>query len=362
MTQPPEAPDPASVPRWLRELHPEGGPYDLTSEGFQQAIRDVRHSDAAQARRIEREGARYLESRVFPRRQIPWTSTSQGLAARLRLLPRNPHLELDVVQIRTALGIDPGWFTRVPSDEEGLKRLGVLRPGTLEAERRLVWGHRAGTWLAVHSRSPSADDVDGDPFPLPEEARRHAAATTTTAVGASLPRWAHPAADAAGPPFAQLVTQLLGRHHLPAPTSLTLSLLFHLLTDSPYYLGHFNLPAISTELGASGVAPGYDSFTLTITGIDEYFSAEDWQAIWRHSIRPRQERYLEERGASPRGRFHRDLQRLDKAMPFYRVMVLQHKTREAVLTDPKLPLPPDVSALRASLIDLADLLTPSIDE
>jgi hypothetical protein len=313
MTPPPDAPDPAATPRWLRELHPEGGPYDLTFEGYQQAIQGVRDNDATRARRIEREAGPYFESRVFPRRRIPWTSTSQGLRARLHLLPQNPHLELDAGQLRAALGLDPAWFARGPADEEGLGQLGLLRPETPEGEQRVIGGHRASTWLAIHSGFPGAHEVDDDPFALPDEARRNAVATgsaATTGVPAPLPQWAHLAPDAPDPPLHQLAQQLLRRHHLPAVRSLELALLFHLLTGARSYLENRTLPAVIIELSASGVAAGYDSFTVALAGLDEFISTADWQTIWRRYIRPRQEMYLEQRGAFPRGRFGVDLRRL----------------------------------------------------
>ena len=88
----------------------EDGERDLTAEGYTRALSALRDRDPAAAKRVERALASNLDH-LFPRRAKKWHDTSQGLRARLALLPLNPHLKQDVVEIRDTLTIPPNVVT-----------------------------------------------------------------------------------------------------------------------------------------------------------------------------------------------------------------------------------------------------------
>jgi hypothetical protein len=102
--------DKGDVSYKLERVSPISIVHDLTPEGYQEALRNVRRSDPAAARRLERTIEPVLRKKgIFPRRRMPWYETSQGTRLRLALLPQNPHVEKDIEEARQ--------YLRVPNNQ-----------------------------------------------------------------------------------------------------------------------------------------------------------------------------------------------------------------------------------------------------
>ena len=57
-------------------------------------------------------------------------------------------------------------------------------------------------------------------------------------------------------------------------------------------------------------------FNVTVEGIDEFTTREDWNRIWRDRVRSQQALFWEQRGQRPQGRKGPDLERLKQALPY----------------------------------------------
>lgn len=92
----------------LRELLGDG-PLDITQENVSQALRRLKQKDPEkgelEARKRQRPLGRFLEKKVFKRRERKPEQTTAGTKARVALLPENPHLFNDVDVIRRTLDI-----------------------------------------------------------------------------------------------------------------------------------------------------------------------------------------------------------------------------------------------------------------
>ena len=156
----------------------EDGVRDLTAEGYAKALSALRNQDPAAAKRVERALAPDLDI-LFPRRSKKWHETSQGLRARLALLPLNPHLKQDVVEVRDTLAIPPNVVTAPEGHPLWRQMEEVFSEPDPERVRRMVEGRMAKRWLHIHRRTALGKPIyqgpdvgmDGEPL-APDERKR----------------------------------------------------------------------------------------------------------------------------------------------------------------------------------------------
>lgn len=326
----------------LGELFPNAL-YDLTATGFQRAVVELRRSDPTRAARILRSAAPRLRN-VFRLRQVPWQDTSVGLRARLLLLDQNPHLARDAEEARVALGLKPEPAS-IPEPEaiDAFLRATekwAAKPrwaSDASAVRRVAEAQRAGDWLAGHRRialgqpcEPELDLAGVSPTAL-------LAAESSAQVDLNSPlnpSWMRgTVSDEA--PVDHVVARLCDRHRLPPTSEVRAHIANFLLTANESHLRGIRfsdaLVALAAIARTDSWAHAYDSFDITVGGIDEYITQDDWMAIYSDWIRPRQARRLEQRGSQPHGRRRVDLQKLIDAVPVYREMVLKHLSLDEAL-------------------------------
>ncbi len=306
----------------LRKLYGEGG-RDLTSEGYQEALRQLRKADSAGADRVERVLAPYLKARIFRRRQREWHETSEGTRARLALLPGNPHVQADVHTIREVLGIPAGHVHAVEDDPTWKLLSKMVKPQDV---RRVVEGNLVGWWLHLH-REAAMGQMTGeeDEAGLPPELRASAVASAQVYLKAShVPAWLQRRPDGPQPydkpsvPIDWASGRLGERHRLP--WHVVVSLPFYILTQDPDWLT--GLEPLQVEAAPGDSTSGDpEAFTVSVKGIDEFITHEDWDRIWTHFVKPRQEYRWKQRGMKPQGRRTVDIARLQEALPLYREMV-----------------------------------------
>ena len=310
------------VKKALRKLYGRGG-RDLTSEGYQEALRQLRKADPAGADRVERVLAPHLKWRIFPRRQTEWHETSEGTRARLALLPGNPHVQADVHTIREVLGISPGHVHAVEDDPAWKLLSKVVKP---QAVRRVVEGNLAGRWLHLHRKTAMGQMIEEeDEAGLSLELRASAVASAQVYLKAShVPAWLQRPPDGPQPydkpsvPIDWAAGRLVERHRLP--WHLVVPLLFCILTQDPDWLTGLEPLQVETGPGDS-ISGDPEAFTVSVKGIDEFITLEDWDRIWTHFVKPRQEYRWKQRGMKPQGRRTVNIARLKEALPLYREMV-----------------------------------------
>lgn len=208
-----------------KELTPEkalrilygGKMADLRPAEYLKAMRLLRDTDRNLARHVERTLDGVLK-RVFPRRRREWHDTSEGMRARLELLPDDPNLEADTFAVREALDLPVNQINiaaQSPTSGEGND---IFGPETLIwiEERRL-----AGAWIGVH-RDSSRGEPNPDVFDeLPEDLRASAMARARAQMDDLSVDWLHsppkgPAPfDGSGSPIDSAVGRLVERHRLP---------------------------------------------------------------------------------------------------------------------------------------------------
>lgn len=374
--------------------------YDVTAEGLAAALSDLRRRDKRRAQQVQRSLKPWLRERgIFPRRRVPWYATSQGLRARIALLPDNPHLEEDIRVVRQTLGIPADQLRAAPDStlrrrieeffefgghpltEEPppvLRRTVVVsssgRP--LETAAQAADRNLSGQWLWCHRCTALGQPLDfGRDCPnLPPAAVRSAQASAVLDLASvSEPAWLHHQPRDSGPllqsgvPIDRAVALLIERHRLPVVSWVAGGLALYVVTDDSNWVSHGSFPATLAELGARhGINPASDdSFGLAVAGLDEFVTRADWDAIWDHLVRPRQQLLRQLAGRQPQGRLGHDLTRLVQGMPLYREVVLHGGTVEGALSrlnDQEHPAAHvELSAARALMQDLALLLTP-VDE
>jgi hypothetical protein len=304
---------------------------DLTPEGYLTAISMLRRKDKALALQVERALDRVLKE-VFPRRNKGWYETSQGMRARLYLLPDNPHLEKDVMEIREVLGIPPDQVQASAAHPLWKKMEEVLGP---ESIRRAVEGTLAGRWLRIHRRSALAKPMGAEPGQLGaaraqpgeelleletrESAEKSARLDLRNAVigltGKDIPQWLRrpPGMAQAEMPMDWVAARLVERYRLSWLEGIDLS---------------FGLVATKDP----GPLP-YQGSSITIWGLDEYVKKEDWDQIWEQDVEPRQEGLWEERGMKPQGRRTADLERLRDGVPLYRIRMEKKISVEKAISE-----------------------------
>ncbi len=351
----------------LNKLYGIGG-RNLTPEGYRKALSRLRATDSNAARQVERTLEPFLKEKVFPRKKVGWLNSSQGLRARLTLLPGNPHLKADVKVVRRVLGIPQDQIK--PNEDDPLWKeiaSAEIKPKSI----RRVWeGNIAGWWHSAHTLLAlgKKDDLSNEELygPLPET--MHLSVIKSARVqftSKNAPGWlrqlptGEPPYDSTSAPLDRAVGRLVERHRLPWHTALPLT--FYVLTENPEWVKDIELLSISKfyfhyrpyETTAVGI---------TVEGIDEFITGKDWQRLWERYIKPIQEKALRERAMKPQGRRSVDLERLKKFLPLYQEAIHRYKSiNDFVIKDESYDLlheDQDQETIRRALKDIESLLRP----
>ena len=342
-----------------------GGIRDLTAEGYNEAMRKLRKVDPSKARGVERMLSNVLGVRFFPRRGRPWYETSEGTRARLALLPGNPRVELDVRAIREVLGIPQGQIHATEDDSAWEDVRPLVKP---QAVRHVVEGNLAGWWLHLHRQAAKGQlpDAKEDDYtilsaPLRESAVRSARVSLQATRAPDWLRLPPPKPELQRQPMAPIdlaASMLAVRHHLPL--RVTTSLTFYILTLDPSWITGLQPVEVDVAYGESDADPA--AFTVTVKGIDEFMTKADWDRVWSHYVKPRQDSIWQQRGMRPQGRRTVDIVRLKKALLLYRKIVLEALEEKDILREVpadwgERDLGLDQETIRRAIHDLRDLLT-----
>lgn len=365
---PPRKPSARLTEDEAREILYGPGVKNFTVEGYQEAIGLLRASAPALARRVERALKSYLATRIFPRRQRRWQDTSEGLRARLMLLPENPHVEQDASAIRTVLGITPDLLDG-PYAGEAWEKLGkmMLEPD----QRRAVFQlNLVAWWRSAHEKTAMGYVIAGEDAAelqallLGAFDIAVASARIDLSAGAGAPDWlCHPGLGSAAP-LNRAVVALLVRHRLPPTRSLEAALAAYVLTSDRTYLEgrDFALTLLDMASLTDAASDAGGTFTVIVGGLDEYVGRDDWMRIWDRGVRPRQEWLWRARGGRPSGKHGPDLERLHEGIPLYREWLRDpSRNLERVLSDVSesgIEVKMEVTTVRHVLRDLEDLLRP----
>lgn len=354
------------VERALEVLY-GGGIRNLTAEGYNEAMRKLRKVDPSTARWVERMLGNVLSTRAFPRRGRLWYETSEGIRARLALLPGNPHVELDVRAIREALDIPKGQIHTTEDDPLWKDASALIKP---QAVRRVVEGNLVGAWLHLHRLAvwgKLPEEKEGKINILPASLKKSAVNSARTRLDtARIPEWLRVTRQKrksqhwVAAPIDLAATMLAQRHRIPL--RLITSLTYYILTLDPSWIT--DLQPIEVVVAHSESDADPVAFTVTVKGIDELITKADWERIWSHYIKPRQDGIWRQRGMRPQGRRTVDIERLKKMLPLYRRIVLEgvrekYYFREVPEDWGERDLALDQETIRQAIRDLKGLLTPS---
>ena len=303
----------------LRVLYPDtDGVFDLTTLGYVDAMRRLRAEDPLLSERVQRVVSPALD-KALPRRSRHWTETSAGTKARFELLSKNPYLANDVRIVRSALGI-PDDHVKIRENDEFWRCLSKgAKPGF---ERRQVEQILVGAWLRIHEESVTGV---AEAWPeLPERFRASAISTASVDLGgAGTPSWLEP--DSTKPKSGSNITspmlfaarRLAERHGVP---SLTLAVSGYIITGNSDFVGGIDWKEVSVRRNGSARIDK-EALEITVSGIDEYWSKDDWESIWQRIIRPHQDQLRKMRGQGPMGRRMDAIARLEKSLPALHDMV-----------------------------------------
>ena len=308
------------------------GVRDLTHEGYQEALSRLKASDSNAARQVKRILEPYLKEKIFLRKNIGWVNSSQGLRARLALLPGNPYLEADIKVVRKVLGI-PKEHIKPNKDDSLWKEIAssTIKPKSI----RKVWeGNIVGMWHNVHTSLASGNKdvlIDEESHGSLQVTMRLSAIRSARVhfTGKDVPKWlkqiptGEPPYDNTGAPLDRAVGRLVERHRLPWRA--TSPLTTYVLTENPEWIKDIELLSVSTSYSYYRL---YETNTnsITVEGIDEFITSKDWQRLWEQCIKPIQEKAFRERAMKPQGRKAVDPARLKEYLPLYRKAVCQHKS------------------------------------
>jgi hypothetical protein len=340
---------------------------DLTAEGYEEAMRKLRQDDPGKARRVERMLSNVLSTRAFPRRGRPWYETSEGTRARLALLPGNPHVELDVSSIREVLGIPEGQIHATEDDPPWKDVSSLVRP---QAIRRVVEGNMVGEWLHLHRQAARGQlpKVKQAGYTLLSASLRKSAVKSARVSLQVIkgPDWLRFPPDKMELPHQPMApidlaaSMLAVRHRLPL--RITTSLTFYILTLDPSWITGLQPVDVEVAYGESDSDPA--AFTITVKGIDEFITKDDWDLIWSRYVKPRQDSSWQQRGMRPQGRRTVDIERLKKVLPLYRRIVLEDLEEKDILREvpedwDEHDLNLDQETIRRAIHALKALLPPS---
>jgi hypothetical protein len=149
----------------------------------------------------------------------------------------------------------------------------------------------------------------------------------------SNPPWLREAAGR-GSPFDDAILRLCVRHRLPSARNgiVATRLALHVLTADVELLEGVDLAEVLPQLidTTDGQdAPVVDGFDLTVGGLDEFITREDWKRVYEYWVVPRQKRLREMRASRPQGRVGPDIPALIEALPMYRRKVREKLTGQA---------------------------------
>lgn len=305
-------------------------PWDLTTEGVAERLSDLRQRDMPLAKRFERFLRSAAGRRLFPGQAVPWQETSQGLRARLALLGKNPHLELDVRIVRQALGIPQKHLRVGPGDAVWAVKAKLAKP---PAVRGLAEDELAHEWLSIHREAAAQRAFRTRLIYLVRSAvpvaEASAAVDLATAPGPAWLRTA-PAPDGrrrGSAPIDLAVARLIERHRLPPTRAAAWRLTRHLLTGNPECLIGWDLSMTLVRSPGESLDSGYDSRMVTVVGLDAFVTREDWAEIWERVVAPRQSLWMRSQGQpDPRGPRGVQVAALEGVLPVYKVMILNNLT------------------------------------
>lgn len=302
---------------------------DLMAEGYQTALAALRQRYPSMARQVERALEPCLR-KAFPRRSKHWHDLSTGMRARLALLPENPHLVEDVHVIRSVLGI-PAGEVRAKEGDRIWQQLGrYVRP---ELKERAVHGRVAEQWLDLHRRAAlGGRPRSGARYGLSWAARQSAIERGRLNPSASAcPEWLRrPPRNREGfqVPMEWAVARLLERYRLPEIVGAGLQMF--ILTQDVSWLRDINF-------GRCLVAPPeslpYRGFSVTVSGLYEFVTREDWSDIWDAVVKPRQGMLMSSRGMAPAGRRTVDIERLRQGIDLCRKNKVERMRMEQALSE-----------------------------
>lgn len=335
---------------------------DLTASGYANAMKKLRRTDAAIARRVERILAPILERRFFPRRKRKWFETSEGTRVRLAILSQNPYVLTDVKAVREILGIPHGHVTA--TEEYPLWDIleSIVQPDGI---RRIIEGNLASEWIHIHRMAASGLPIEiGEVELLPDEMRESAFACARSDLStAEAPEWLRRRVDYTEhgeeklAPIDWAVRKLVKRHRLPG--HILTPMTFFVLTQDHSWLEA--LEPLSIIVRYSENSDDEESFDMTVRRIDEFLTKDDWNRIWTNHVKPRQASLWERRGMKPRGRRTLEIDRLKRIMPLYQRMITEHLQIQDMLRYPLDDLSMDnvdQETVRRTLLDLEAVLTP----
>ena len=352
--------------------------YDLTSAGYQKAIAGLRRDSPTMARRVERTLDPVLrKEKLFPRRARSWRESSEGRKVRLSLLPVNPHLQEDVGTIRQTLGIPKGHVRFTRGDPLVLELAEDLGE---EAALKVAQENAAVRWIVVHQAQALAQALPFDPGDLlPYDMRDSAEAGATVQMGAVGPEWLRRIPEPprgycdTRVPLDWAVARLIERYRLP--WWIVQSLKFYVITQNADYITGLEPFQVNVAIeGLPGRKPGAPKVTfgdnrssasgirITVHGVDEFTSQQDWLGIWRRYIRPEQDRFWNLRATRPEGRRRVDVRRLEKGLSTYTRMLEEGLSiGELISRGGPYWVPEDVEpeTLRRIIRDLALVLAPT---
>jgi hypothetical protein len=340
------------------------GTRDLSDEGFQAALIRLRNTSPDLERPVVRALKPVLEEYAFPRRKTAWQDTSRGLRARLFFLPENPHLERDTQDIRNVLGVAPGLFEVREGDALWTETATIVSDRA--KVRRVAVANRLAKWVSLHRHFAAGHSIDRASYFSHVTEGGVAAAEQSARIdlsGDMLPAWLG-GDPMRGAPYDNAVARLCDRHHLPMGHQITDAVGFYALSGDRVFVSNVNFVRALIALGsaASDKPHGtYDSFTISIGGVDEYVTQDDWNAMWKQWIWPQQLARFAQRGSRPHGRRGKEFERLQAAMPLYREMVLHgFRVDEALAVVERRRVKnrkwPDLSTARRAVEELDRLL------
>lgn len=295
-------------------------------EGLPEGVRDPKREGQVLAKRFERLLRGPLGRRLFPAQGFPWQETSQGLRVRLALLPKNPHLELDVRAVRQALGIPEEHLRVGPRDAVWKRKAELAKPAAI---RGLAEDELAHEWLSIHREAAAHRAFRTRLAYLLRSAVPVAEASAAVDLASAPgPEWLRTAPAPEAPrdvsaPIDRAVARLIERHRLPPTRAAARRLTRHLLTGNPDWLTGWNLSMALVRTPEESMESGYDSRTVTVVGLDAFVTREDWAEIWERVVEPSQSLWMRSQGQpDPRGPRGVQIAALEATMPLYRAIVL----------------------------------------
>ena len=172
-------------------------------------------------------------------------------------------------------------------------------------------------------------------------------------------------------PLDRAAARLTERYRLP--WWVVQRLKFYVITQNPTYITGLEPYQVNVSFaGLPTKTPGVprvsfgdpastaSGMRITIRGIDEFTSQQDWLGIWQRYIRPEQDRLWSLRATRPEGR-RRDVRRLEEGLSIY-IRMLEEGLSVGELVSRSAPfwVPEEVEpeTLRRLIQDLASVLAP----